>query len=194
VLAALSTSHKLGLAIAAATFTVFAIASSFLLPRLRPDYPGRRLGPFLFVSVLLFAGMLTAVGFFGKEAKETEASAAEVATGPAAGQGNEQSSTPATTAAGSSVQPVTVTETEWKVQLPQSTLRAGSYTIKLENKGKAPHNLTISGPGVSNTATATIAGGKSAQLKVALQKGTYKFYCSVPGHEQLGMKTDVKVS
>jgi uncharacterized cupredoxin-like copper-binding protein len=35
--------------------------------------------------------------------------------------------------------------------------------------------------------------GKSSELKVNLKPGQYKFYCSVPGHEQLGMKEEVKV-
>ena len=32
------------------------------------------------------------------------------------------------------------------------------------------------------------------QIRVDLKPGKYRFYCSVPGHEQAGMKIDVTVS
>jgi uncharacterized cupredoxin-like copper-binding protein len=39
-----------------------------------------------------------------------------------------------------------------------------------------------------------INGGKTATLKVKPAAGTYDFYCSVPGHKQLGMDVKVKVA
>ena len=70
MLAALSTGHKLGLGLSGLAFIVFALASAMLIPRTRPDFPGRRVGWFVFVSVLLFVGMMAAVFVFGKEKKE----------------------------------------------------------------------------------------------------------------------------
>jgi len=70
VLAALSTGHKLGLGLSGLAFIVFALASAMLIPRTNPDFPGRRLGWYVFVTVLLFVGMMTAVFVFGKEKKE----------------------------------------------------------------------------------------------------------------------------
>ena len=72
VLLALSTSHKLGLGLTGAVFIAFALASSFLLPRYRPNYPGRALGWFVLAALVLFAGMLTAVEFFGGEGRSGE--------------------------------------------------------------------------------------------------------------------------
>jgi NADH:ubiquinone oxidoreductase subunit 3 (subunit A) len=76
VLAALSTAHKLGLGLSALAFIVFALLSSMVIPRSNPSYPGRRLGWFVFVSILFFVGMMCAVFFFGKEAKPSEGGAA----------------------------------------------------------------------------------------------------------------------
>jgi len=70
VLAALSTAHKLGLGLSALAFIVFALLSSMVIPRSNPNFPGRRLGWFVFVSILFFVGMMCAVFFFGKEATE----------------------------------------------------------------------------------------------------------------------------
>jgi NADH:ubiquinone oxidoreductase subunit 3 (subunit A) len=70
VLLALATSHKIGLAGTAIVFIAFALASSFLLPRRSPDYPGRRLGLFIFVTVVLTVAMLAAVEIFAVEDEE----------------------------------------------------------------------------------------------------------------------------
>jgi plastocyanin len=181
VLLALSTGHKLGLAGVAAVFILFALASSFLFPRYRPRYPAGRLGWFILATLVLFVGMLFAVVIFGRE--PAEKAAAE----------NEKPSptTPAATGSGGG-QTVQVSEKEFKITLPSTTLKPGSYTFDLTNDGKIQHDLTIQGPGVNKAKTPLINGGQHATLKVKLAAGTYDFYCSVPGHKQLGM--DVKVT
>ena len=69
MIAALSTGHKVGLIVVAAIFIVFALASAFVLPRRSPDYPGKRLGLFIGITVALFVAMLAAVIVFGAEPK-----------------------------------------------------------------------------------------------------------------------------
>ena len=63
--AGLSTGNKLGLALCGAAFIIFALTSSMLIPRRRPDFPGRSLGWFVFISILFFIGMMAAVLVFG---------------------------------------------------------------------------------------------------------------------------------
>ncbi len=77
--------------------------------------------------------------------------------------------------------------------MPKMALHPGSYTFDVTNNGPSAHNLTISGPGVSNSATPTFASGGTQKLTVTLQKGTYDFYCSVPGHKAAGMNLMVTV-
>jgi uncharacterized cupredoxin-like copper-binding protein len=168
VLLALSTWHKIGLAGVGAVFIVFALASSFLLPRYRPSYPAGRLGWFIVVTLALFVGMLAAVEIFGAE--------------------------PAEKAAAETGKTVKVSEKEFKITLPSTTLNAGSYSFDLSNDGKVQHDLTIDGPGVNNEKTPLVNGGQHATLKVKLKAGDYDFYCSVPGHKQLGMDVKVKVA
>jgi cytochrome c oxidase subunit 2 len=74
---ALTTNQKLGLGGTAALFIAFALISSFLIPRSRPDYPGRGLGLFVVVTLVLTVAMLGAVEVFAKE--EHHGSAAEPA-------------------------------------------------------------------------------------------------------------------
>ena len=62
----LSTGNEIALIVVAAVFIAFALASSFLLPRYKPDFPGPAgLSVFVIVSVAMFGLMVAAVNFFG---------------------------------------------------------------------------------------------------------------------------------
>jgi plastocyanin len=172
LLLGLSAGHKLGLALVAAAFAGFSLIVSMVVPRWRPQFPGRGLPLFLVVCAALFVGMLAAVEIFGKES-ESEA----------AGKGGGKRGGTA----------VKVSEVDYKIKLPEMTLKAGSYQFEVSNDAKVPHNLTVKGPGAGG-ATSDIAPGKGATLAVDLKPGSYDFFCSVPGHKQLGMDLKVKVT
>jgi mono/diheme cytochrome c family protein len=80
VVAGLSTGHKIGLAAVGATFIVFALVSSFVIPRRSPNFPGKFMPVYVAVCALFFVAMLTAVLVFGKEAKESTGNEAPAAT------------------------------------------------------------------------------------------------------------------
>ena len=80
MLSALATSHKIGIGVVAGVFIAFALASSFLFPAWRPDFPGRRVGLFVAVTVLLTAGMLASVIALAVEPKEAREGAGETTT------------------------------------------------------------------------------------------------------------------
>ena len=181
----LSSGSKTAIVVMAAIFTGFALLCSMLIPRWRPQFPGRGLWVFVGLCVLLFLGMMTTVIVFGKESK-SEAAGSEQQTTSAS------QTTSTTTTAAPAAKTVKVAESEWKVVLPK-TLSSGKYTFEASNQGKFPHDLTIDGPGV-NTKTSEIAAGQSAKLTVTLKSGTYDFYCSLPGHKAAGMDEKVTVS
>jgi uncharacterized cupredoxin-like copper-binding protein len=190
LLLALSTEHEVGLGLAVAVFAGFALIVSMLVPRWWPQFPGRGLGVFLIATVLLFLGMISAVEFFGKESGEAKAEgAAETATSQS--RTTATTGTTATTQKPAASSKVEVSEVEYKIKLPETSVAAGSYTFAVHNDGKFPHDLVVKGNGV-NEKTPTIDAGKSASLKVDLKPGTYDIYCSIPGHKQLGM--DVKLT
>jgi uncharacterized cupredoxin-like copper-binding protein len=184
LLLGLSTGHKVGLALAAAGFAGFSLIVSMLVPRWRPQFPGRGLPLFLVVCVLMFFGMLTAVEIFGKESK-SEAAGGETTgtTGKTTGTGK----------TGPTVQTVQVSEVEYKIRLPKTTLKAGKYTFEVQNEGKVPHNLVVKGTGAQE-ATSDLSPGKGESLTVELKPGSYDFFCSIPGHRQLGMEQKVTIS
>jgi plastocyanin len=166
LLLALSTGHKLGLGLAGAGFAGFSLVISMLVPRRWPQFPGRGLPLFVAVVVFLFVGMLAAVEIFGKSSGEAATAATKVA----------------------------VTEVEYKIQMPKTTFAPGTYDFDVSNNGTIPHNLTITGPGVSKEATQDISARSSGSVTVKLERGTYDFYCSIPGHKQQGMDVKVTVS
>jgi cytochrome c551/c552 len=84
VLSALATSHKVGIAVIAAVFILFALASAFLLPAVWPSFPGKHVRLFVAVAVLLTAGMLASVIALAAEPKEERGAAGEGTTTAAA--------------------------------------------------------------------------------------------------------------
>jgi mono/diheme cytochrome c family protein len=70
VLLGITTEGKLGLGLLAGAFIVFAILSAFWFPRRNPDFPGNRLGLFVLLTAVLFAGTMAGVVVFAKEEEE----------------------------------------------------------------------------------------------------------------------------
>jgi uncharacterized cupredoxin-like copper-binding protein len=155
---------------------------------LRADFPpsgsaGRAL---VGVTVLLVISTLTALMLSTSKEHPREEAAAKAAETKAAEAGAQP------TAAGKTVN---VSEKEYSIALAGGNkLTAGRYTFAVDNTGKIQHDLTIEGDGIKETKTPLIDAGQSKNLEVDLKPGTYTFYCSVPGHEQLGMKAKVTVA
>lgn len=198
---ALSTGHEIGLGVAGAVFIAFALASSFLFPRFRPQFPGRGLPAFIVVAFVFFFGMLAAVEVFGAEEKEAGEAVAETTTEATTTQPaittqettTAATSTQATTTTAPKPQATTVqvTESEFKIALASTKLKAGKITFDVKNGGKIEHDLAIKG---MSEKTKLIPAGSTAELTVTLKTGTYELYCSVPGHEAAGMKLNITVS
>src|SRR5215467_2265176 len=107
----------------------------------------------------------------------------------AAGGGGGTTSTPVAV----SGKKIDVTEKDFSITVVGgSSVKPGTYTFVVTNKGPSSHNLTINGPGVAGKATPT-SGPGTQTLTVTLKKGTYDLFCSVPGHKALGMDTKLTV-
>jgi uncharacterized cupredoxin-like copper-binding protein len=122
----------------------------------------------------------------------TGAVAAAACGGSSPGTGTGSGSTPT---AAPTAQAVTFTETEFKIDTASTTLKAGSYTFDVQNKGAFPHDLHIATPDGSEIgATSVIQAGGSATLQVTLKAGTYQMWCAVDSHRARGMQGTLTVN
>jgi plastocyanin len=143
------------------------------------------------IPLLALVGVFALTGCgSSKSSSSTESTAAT--TSPA--------TTPATTE--STAAPSTATGTlsleanpegQLKYNTTSLTAKAGGVSIAFKNSSPIGHNVTVeSSSGASEGATPTFTGG-SKTLKLNLKPGTYKFYCSVPGHRMAGMEGTLTV-
>jgi plastocyanin len=82
-----------------------------------------------------------------------------------------------------------------QLEFDKTTLEApaGSVTIVLTNDSSVPHNVAIEGNGVEVTSD-TISNGETTKVTADLKPGTYTFECTIPGHEEAGMKGTLTVT
>jgi plastocyanin len=116
------------------------------------------------------------------------------ACGSSSGGGSSATTGTEAAGGGGSGTPIDVTLKDYSIDVASTgSLAPGTYTFHVTNNGPSSHNLTVDGPGVSDKATSTFAAGGSEDLTVTLKSGSYDLFCSVPGHEQLGMDTSLPV-
>jgi uncharacterized cupredoxin-like copper-binding protein len=194
LLFALSTTQKVGLGLCVAGFAGFSLIVSILVPRYRPQFPGRGLRVFIVTCVLFFVGMMSAVIFIARETSEAEAKGEEPTTTETTRTTTETSTTQtATTGTTQAAQSVVAKETEFKIALPKVAVHAGRVSFDVQNDGKIPHDLVVEGNGIDEK-TPLLDAGQSKTLSVDLKPGTYDLYCSVPGHKEAGMDVKLTVS
>jgi uncharacterized cupredoxin-like copper-binding protein len=103
----------------------------------------------------------------------------------------------APTAAGAVLAPeqITVTGTDdFRFNPSTITVKAGQpLDVTFQNGGEILHDFTVQ-QGLAKPVVITEDGGKSGTATVTYAKpGTYKFFCSQPGHDQLGMHGTITV-
>jgi plastocyanin len=143
------------------------------------------------VATLSLAVALIALAGCGSSSSSSS-SASTAASTPATS--STSASTPSTSSGGSSSVSLEANpEGQLKYNTTSLTAKAGKVSIDFTNKSPLPHNVTIeSSSGQKLGATPTFSGG-SKTLSLNLKPGTYKFFCSVPGHRQAGMEGTLTV-
>jgi plastocyanin len=143
--------------------------------------------------MLAFVGGLLALAGCGSSSNSTSSSSSTAA--PAAAP-TTSSATTTTAAPAGAAQTLAVSanpEGLLKFQPSALTAKAGKVTINFSNPASVEHNLSVESPSKSVLgATPTFAGGAKT-VTVALTPGTYKFFCSVPGHRAAGMEGTLQV-
>ena len=73
-----------------------------------------------------------------------------------------------------------------------ATATPGALTLSSKNASAVPHNIALKGQGIDVKGSVGQNGHLSV-INVKVKAGAYTFYCSVPGHEQAGMKGELTV-
>jgi hypothetical protein len=87
---------------------------------------------------------------------------------------------------------------EFRLTLSRQSVKPGRALIQFQNRGEDDHDLRLQrittrrDPPVARWAV-TPPGGLT-DLTVRLSRGRYRLWCSLPGHEQLGMRATLRVS
>jgi hypothetical protein len=92
-----------------------------------------------------------------------------------------------------------VSADEHSLMLSRQSITAGPAVIQFHNRGEDPHDLRmrrIPRKGVSARRTFAVPetrSGDLAELEARLPSGRYRLWCSLPGHEQAGMRAKLRV-
>ena len=148
--------------------------------------------PIMTVSVSFLLLGLAACGSDSKSSSTTAAPAA-AATTPAAAATTPAGAATTAAGAGATGTAVAVKESEFKIELPQTSFAAGTYTFNITNSGQFKHNIIVEGNG-TKVQSDTLAGGATGTLSIPLTPGTYDVYCGVPTHKSKGMDLTITVT
>jgi plastocyanin len=88
-----------------------------------------------------------------------------------------------------------------RYELSRPSVRSGSLTVQLINRGEDPHNMDIQklGPngellGEPIQIPTTKAGTAGEPRPIAVEAGTYKMWCTIGEHAAKGMRAEVTVT
>jgi uncharacterized cupredoxin-like copper-binding protein len=139
---------------------------------------------------LAATAVLALAGCGSSSSKSTSSESTPAAAPPAT-----QTSTTPAGGGGATTQLSLAANPEGQLKYEQSTLsaKAGKVSIAFTNSSPVEHDVKI-----ESSSGGTVAGlepfqGGTKTLTASLKPGTYKFFCSVPGHRQAGMEGTLTV-
>jgi plastocyanin len=98
-------------------------------------------------------------------------------------------------AAGSTPLAIELVAQEFLLSPKNVVAQPGDITFIVKNEGEIEHNLVVGLPGGKALAQiAIIEPGETMRVKASLPAGTYRLYCSLPGHREAGMVATLRVN
>jgi uncharacterized cupredoxin-like copper-binding protein len=87
-----------------------------------------------------------------------------------------------------------VSATEFHLTLSRPSVKAGVVQIELQNDGEDPHDLRVRRVGGSHTfGIPLVQPGNRRTVAIHVKPGSYRLWCSVADHQQLGMQALLRV-
>jgi plastocyanin len=144
-------------------------------------------------AVTLAVGLLALAGCGSTSSTSSSTTPAAPATTPATTPSTSSTPTTSSTAAGSALSLEANAEGQLKYNTTSLTAKAGKVSIDFTNMSPLGHNVTIESSSGSTVGATPTFQGTSKTLTLDLKAGTYKFFCSVPGHRMAGMEGTLTV-
>lgn len=88
---------------------------------------------------------------------------------------------------------VLVTAVEWSFSLSRASVPAGKVVLQFTDHGQDEHNLNLTDGGELAGSLPNTHPEELRQLTLNLKAGSYTLFCSLPEHEQRGMKATLVV-
>jgi plastocyanin len=148
----------------------------------------------LFSMAALAAALLALAGCGSSSSSSSSSSASTPAEAPTTSSASSSTPAPASESGGSEKISLEANpEGQLEYNTKSLSAKAGKVSVDFTNSSSLPHNVTVESSGGEQVgATPTFSGG-SKSVSVNLKPGTYKFFCSVPGHRQAGMEGTLTV-
>jgi uncharacterized cupredoxin-like copper-binding protein len=88
-----------------------------------------------------------------------------------------------------------VREHEFRISLSRQSVAAGRVIVELDNEGQDSHDLRVAPAGSAQPVLsfAELRAGTRATMTVTLPPGSYRLWCSLPGHDAAGMHAQLRV-
>jgi plastocyanin len=89
-----------------------------------------------------------------------------------------------------------VREHEYRIGMSRLSVAAGRVIVELDNEGQDGHDLRVAPMGSEAPVLSfdELRSGARATKTLTLRRGTYRLWCSLPGHEAAGMHAVLRVN
>jgi plastocyanin len=81
---------------------------------------------------------------------------------------------------------VALRESDFRIVPQRVRVRPGQVTFAVTNDSHLPHNWQLRGRGGVRGRIETLKPGDTGTVTVRLRRGTYRMYCGIGHHEELG--------
>ncbi len=117
----------------------------------------------------------------------SEETAAETSGGAAAGSG-EKAGGGESSGGGSTLDLEADPNGELAYTAAEATAKAGKVTVDFNNPQGLTHDVAIENEKGETVGQTELVADEETSTTVNLKPGTYKYYCTVPGHREAGME------
>lgn len=143
-------------------------------------------------AVALLALMLAAVALVACGGS-SDSSTSESTAPETSGQESEKSEGGGSSGGASALQVEADPSGSLSYTTESATAKAGKVTVDFTNDSPVPHDVAIEDEGGETVGQTELISEGEDSTEVELKPGTYKFYCTVPGHREAGMEGTLTV-